>query len=198
MLDELISIVSAREFDSGVLYLTSISKQNDGLRLALKVVPLMNDNSIQYWTIRCNYPLKHRIELDNYYDLSIASNHVLLWEHIEPKIAVSFSGGKPENANFIVGLLCETHKKLCGNWIPFGRFFNMSDRINDLISGGYGQLCEGPETLMSAYENVLKENGFQTNSQILLNRLDDFSDVRVLILGNSYIVATNFTAKRWK
>jgi hypothetical protein len=198
MLDELISTIGAREFNSGVLYLTSINKQHDGLRLAIKLGSSLNDNSIRRWTIRCDYPLKHNVELGDYYDLSIASNHVLLWEHIEPKIAVSFSGRKRENAHFIVGELCDAHKKLCGNWIPFGRFFNMSNRISDLISGGHGQLGEGPETLMSVYEVVLRKHGFQTNSQILLNRLDDFSDLGVLILGNSYIVATNFTAKRWR
>lgn len=81
---------------------------------------------------------------------------------------------------------------LASKWIPFDCYFNMPEKLDELIAGRHGLLAEGPDILMQAYERILAENGFQTTNRTILP--DGHEGISVLIFGDSYIVASEFEA----
>jgi hypothetical protein len=193
MMDKLLEIIDTGEFeDTEIIRLISVKEQGDRLRLIFKVTPNVGEVHLQRWIVRCDNVIAHQIILGNAYDLSLEYEHVLLWEHQKPRVAISFSAESIKHPLSVVGQLYRKHMELAGEWIPFDRYFNMPEKLDELIAGRHGLLAEGPEPLMQAYEMVLKENGFQTTNRIVVP--DVHEGISVLIFGDSYIVASKFDA----
>ncbi len=136
------------------------------------------------------------------YDLQFSNDHVLLWPHAGRQSATSFYG-RAENPSAVAGALYQRHWELAGKWLPFHRFLNPGVRLTELIAGGFGMLAEGPEPLILAYEEVMQRHGLSTSHRDPRKPvyrggdgwLEQKAALSVLILGESYIVAEEFTAK---
>jgi hypothetical protein len=193
VMDKLLEIIDTGEFeDTGIIRLIFVKEQGERLKLIFKVTPNVGEVHLQRWVVRCDNVIAHQIILGNAYDLALESDHVLLWEHQKPRVAISFFTESVDNPLSVVGQLYRTHMDLVGECIPFNRYFNMPEKLDELIAGRYGLLSEGPEPLMQAYEMVLKENGFQTTNRIVVPNAHE--GLSVLMFGDSYIVASGFDA----
>ncbi len=193
MIDDLLAITETGEFeDTGIIRLISVKEQGDRLRLIFKVTPIVGEVHLRRWVVRCNNVIAHQIIIGNAYDLALESEHVLLWEHQKPRVAISFFTEFVEHPLSVVGQLYRAHMDLAGEWIPFDRYFNMPEKLDELIAGRHGLLAEGPEPLMQVYERILEENGFQTTNRTILP--NGHEGISILIFGDSYIIASGFDA----
>ncbi len=152
------------------------------------------------WEVKCSGIRKQKIVLGDClsYDFSDEKfDHILKWKYTKPYRSISFYG-KPKSSLEVIGGLYKVHIETVENWIPFDTFFNMSLKLENLLSGGFGLLAERvPEPLAFAYENTLKNYGVSAKcskprlatywgGEKQTNRI---VPVSLLILGESEIIA---------
>ena len=94
----------------------------------------------------------------------------------------------------------QVHHQLVGDWFPLSRFINCAHDFAGLVSGGHGKLAEGPEPLITAYQQVMQQHGFTTS---LTSRPPLYwngeawvepGELVVVVLGSSYVVARGVEA----
>lgn len=168
-----------------------------------------NDSSFEkfgIWEMKITGVRYHNIVLGNCLSFDYVdedADHILKWKQTKPYYSVSFRGNA-ENPSEVIGKLYEVHSRIVKEWISFNEFFNMNFELDKLISGGFGLLADYvPEPLAFAYKNVLEDYGVSaTLSEPRLlsywngeKRTTETVPVRVLILGESDIVAEKIEAK---
>jgi len=202
VLEELLNITRQVDFeDYGSLQLTGVESNEEGLTLSLHVVADEYPDIHPNWKVACRLVKEHSLSLGYHYELQLSDDHVLLLPHMAARTSTSFYG-KVEDPLAVVGALCERHRKIAGDWIPFHRFLNVDINLTELIAGGFGMLAEGPEPFILAYEDVLRQHGFSTShldptkpvyagGNELLGPKDSVS---VLLLDESYVIGEHFDA----
>lgn len=125
----------------------------------------------------------------------------MLWQYLKRQTSVSFYGSAQDSLA-VVGTLYERHQEIAGDWIPLHRYMNAGLGLKNLIAGGFGRLAEGPEPLVLAYEEVLRECEFSTSH--IEPKLPVYWDGRkwaeedaklsVLMLDTSFVIAADFEA----
>ena len=203
MLEELLAITNLADFeDYGSLRLTRIEWSEATLTLSLEVAADEHPDIHPRWQVVCSGVREHRLALGYCYDLQGYDDHVLLWPHAARKTSTSFYG-KCEHPAAVAGALYERHRELVGDWIPFHRFLNPGVRLLELIGGGFGMLAEGPEPLILAYEEVMRQHGFSTSHLDPRKpvywggegRVEVKAALSALVLDESYVVAEDFIAR---
>jgi hypothetical protein len=130
--------------------------------------------------------------------INVINDHVLLWPHIKAHFSLWFTGST-ESAPAVVGELWQAHQKLVGKWLPFAHFINNSHDLEDMIAGGHGKLAYAPESLISVYQGIMQKHGFKTSRPLLHGQGKPAvapGEVVVLIVGDSYVVATAVEARQ--
>ena len=200
VLENLLEIAERVDFeDHGSLRITRVEADGDALRLSLHITDDEYRDIPPNWEVLCSMVREQSLSLGDHYGLELFDDHVLLWPHLALRTSTSFYG-KVENPLTVIGALYQRHKELVGEWFPLHRFLNSNIGLPELISGGFGQLAQGPEPLVLAYEEVMRSQGFSTS------HLDPTKPVYwggnewvgqkapafVLILDDSYVVAEQF------
>jgi len=202
VLENLLDITKEIDFeDYGSLRLTAAESEGDTLRLSLHITGDEYPEIHRTWQVLCSNVKEDSLSLGVHYDLQLYDDHVLLWPHVARRTSTSFYG-KAQNSLAVIGALCERHKELVGDWLPFHRFLNSNIGLSELISGGFGMLAEGPEPLVLAYEDVMRGHGFSTSHLDPTKPVyfggnqgrDQERPAFVLILDDSYVVAEQFAA----
>ena len=207
LLEEQQIIRETTEFDlDGYIELVSVEKEESNLELQYKIHTGIDDDSAQLWQVVCHEIREHRILLgEQYDDFELFDNHVLLWFYSQPKSSLTFKRiDSNVDAFNVIGKLYAKHRDLVGSWIPFEFCFNQDLNLEVLLNLGYGKLAEGAEKIIIGYQEVMNECGFQSSYLSYPPKrwdeekgwIDEDSNLRVLITGQSYIVAPKFTAKR--
>lgn len=202
MLD-LLTVTSNIDFeDFGSLVLTRAVWSESVITLSLEMSSDEDPKVHPRWQVLCSGVKEDCLSLGYHYDLQLSDDHVLLWPHAARTSALSFYG-KAENPAAVAGALYQRHSELAGKWIPFYRFLNSGVELTELISGGFGMLAEGPEPLILAYEEAMRQHGFSTSHRDPSTPvywggkewLEQKAALSVLILDEAYIVAEKFVAK---
>jgi hypothetical protein len=199
MLTNLLAIINTGDFeDNGILRLTNAVWLNDAIEFHVEV-GFQDATPSQQWQITCAEPKTHRLKLGFFDDLVVERAHVLLWPYKYLHTQVSFCGVCNDPFE-VVGALYQRHREIAKAWFPFHQFLNGMLPLPTLLTGNGGLLASGPEPLMLAYEEVLNHHGLQAShlesrrpihwEGIQLSEKD--SDLQVLLLGASYIVAQDF------
>jgi hypothetical protein len=203
MLEELLAITNPVDFENyGTLLLTRIDWSKDALILSLDISADEYPDIHRRWQVICSGVREDCLSLGYSYDLQLSDDHVLLWPHVARRTSTSFYG-KCEHPSAVAGALYERHWELAGKWIPFHRFLNSGVRLTELISGGFGMLAEGPEPLILAYEEVMRQHGFSTSHLDPRKPvywggegwLEEKVALSTLVLDESHVVAENFIAR---
>ena len=148
-------------------------------------------------------------EIPRYYNLSISSDHVLLWGYKDEVSQLNFAGPLCSHEKLLWDLY-DRHYKVTEGWIPFERYIN-GHFIRNRLSGGGGLLADGPHILMREYASVLDGSDLETyfphpphppvpvygdrKREGLVGEAED-PDLSVLLLFDSYVVGTGFSARR--
>ncbi len=206
MLETLVETLASVDFEEfGDLLIENVkwNDQNSILILQIKVKLDENTEFPSKWQLVCSNVKNHKLNLGFAHNFTFVKDHVLSWEYIKPCCSVSFYG-KTNNPLAVVGELYKSHKEIAQKWIPFEKYFNNNLELDELISGGFGQLVYLiPEDFSFAYERVLQNYGFSTSRS--KSKLPSFWNGKefistsvpllTMIFDDSYIVAESFEAK---
>jgi hypothetical protein len=158
----------------------------------------------QYWNIECSGVREHSLELGAVYEgVFTLQDHVLLWPH-RLNTAELYFNSRPENVSGVISDLYVAHQARCTDWFPLTRFVNvlMGD-LTKLLELGYGLLAKGPVSLIDTYREVLRRH--KVSHSVLpcgpakwWNGREWVEDSRVslLLIGRSYVVASEFLERR--
>lgn len=206
-INKLLEIQSTYEFEEfGNIEIISVKKQELALEVKTFIYTGIENTSPQIWQITCHKVKKHKITLgEQDKDFEIFNNHVLLWSYQQPVSSLTFNKANSNiNAYYLIGKLYEKHTSLLSSWIPFDLCFNRSLDLSKLIDYGHGKLAEGAEKIIAGYQEVLQECGFKSS---YISRppmqwdsqrgwIAEDSNLQVLIIDKSYVIANRFTAKK--
>ncbi|WP_018759633.1 hypothetical protein [Paenibacillus terrigena] len=128
--------------------------------------------------------------LDFFDDIELETTHPLLLEYLEPTHELYFKG-KTNDVIKIIGELLVEHQKVTDKWIDFQQYFNGD--LAWVLNQEQGLLAKGPESIIKAYENILKNN--QLNLSVVKSDLKH-DEAIVIILGKSFIICRDVEFKR--
>lgn len=150
---------------------------------------------LQKWLVTCENFDNHNLkQLESFYyrDFEIVNDHVLLWDYHKDFYELYFHG-QVKNIKEGIGELYLVHRNITEDLIPFGTYMNT--KMEWLIEGGLGLFAEGPEPIIREYEKVLAGFGVKTSLLPVRSRKKGDStcnEYKVLLFGNSYVVAKRF------
>lgn len=136
----------------------------------------------------------------------LLDDHILLWGHNEPtsQLSVLVRGPTAKREALLWGLH-DRHFSLVADWIPFSRYIN-GYFCHNRLSSGSGVLALGPHRLLAEYASVFEGSDVEAyfpypptpavHWDEKRGWISNDRDLRVLILGNSYIIADAFEADR--
>jgi hypothetical protein len=173
------------------IHLVGFKKYLDNITVNINLTFCHEEEIQEEWQIVCEDIGTHRFEYDVFEEWEIFSDHELLWNHNKERGEIFFRG-RTDMIEEIIGELYKTHNDITEGYIPFGEYVNF--RIDKLLARGIGIFAEGPINLLDSYKNVLTKYGYMTN--LLPLHYKNEQDYRLLIMGNSYVVAKNFSAHK--
>jgi hypothetical protein len=207
---------SLDESESSTLTWRVARRNGQALNLHVLVETRLEEIPDQSWEIRVNHA--REIELMDrrfaawsfsYDDLTYSREHVLLWGYKDLVSQLNFTGPSGSHERLLWDLY-ERHRKVTGDWIPFDRYLN-GHFIHNRLSGGHGVLAAGPDRLVQEYASVLRGSDLEPyfpypphlpvrvygtcGVEELLWEAED-ADLSVLVLFDSYVVGTGFSAHR--
>ncbi len=191
----------------GGMSIESVTRRDDGMALQVRVVEA-NAHS-QAWSLSVGTVREHRIELGWCQELGLSDDHPLLWAHLDEQASIYFSKAATD-PTATAGRLWSRHLRETDGWMPFHRFLNPEVPLIALLGTEAGLLATGPVRLLRAYGEELDAFGvpwsvagqrpptfWKPASEAFMSggawRIED-QKLKVLTLGQSYLVAASFTA----
>ncbi len=149
---------------------------------------------VRRWCIQAQRVLEFKVVSHEVESIELTQRHPLLWTYDQDEVEL-YIQGQLLDVHAVIGRLQVAHETLARGWIAFGAYFNDRTPLQVLLAAGSGLLATGPSSVISAYQKVLEAEGLQCSAlnQGSLGALD--AEPRVLILGRSYIIATEFSAQ---
>lgn len=173
----------------------------DELRLDVSVC-LSEEKETQLWEISCESVFEEKLCSDYSETLTLKSDHSHLLKFKEPEVDIAFSQNSmcPEELFGIVATSCFKYlgEQPLTNWI------NQQASSKGICSSKYGILGRFPLSVANEITGLL--NGKDITVNLLEPRPPKYWDgaqhceypgnIEVLIIGNSYVIGTNFNAVR--
>ncbi|MBA2943581.1 hypothetical protein HZF08_35495 [Paenibacillus sp. CGMCC 1.16610] len=195
MLQNMIDAIDNEVIEDDVyLSLVSFVVNGNSIILTLELTYQDDENVLQKWEIQCNDFGEHKLELFYFSDFKVLDEHVYLWDYNKDYFELYFNGHVKDSKK-IIGELYIAHRDITNNLIPFGTYMN--GNIDWLLGFDLGLFAKAPVNLIKEYFNVLEDNGLKgtllpTKSDKQWNGKQ--TDYKVLIFGDSYVVAKEFIA----
>ncbi len=157
-----------------------------------------------YWGInnKCNGRWEVQIkDLKDYYiryqwesNIDILDSHPLLLEYQENNMSLYYSN-RASNPDKLFSDIYVYNTRLLNQIRPnnLNKYINNGDLFG-VCNNSSGLFARGPETIISEYQRILNENNVSNN--ILSSDDSDIfvsENATILILGDSYIIAKDFT-----
>ena len=200
MLEKLLKYINSPKLPGDpFVRLDSIRFENEDGILCVSVMDYYGQEKWSNWTIKAKKLRDYNI-INPYGDLvQLKADHVLIRQHMETWQKLYFRG-IPQSEIEIVGQLLVAHRETVGDWIPFAKFFNSCCKLNGLLTGGFGQLADGPTFLIEKYASVLLSAGLKPNA--LTPRcakwwngdqwINNTVSLSAFVIGDSFFVAEEF------
>ncbi|BFT69161.1 hypothetical protein [Paenibacillus sp. P36] len=195
MLQNMIDAIDNELIEDDVyLSLVSFVVNGNSIILTLELTYQDDENVLQKWEIQCNDFGEHKLELFYFSDFKVLDEHVYLWDYNKDYFELYFNGHVKDSKK-LIGELYIAHRDITNNLIPFGTYMN--GKIEWLLGFDLGLFAKAPVNLIKEYCNVLEDNGLKgtllpTKSDKQWNGKQ--TDYKVLIFGDSYVVAKEFIA----
>jgi hypothetical protein len=176
------------------------------LNLSFSIRNLSEGKVVSNWAVKCRNVISYFISDAhggglNFHD----DDHPAIRQFTDPQVMLHFNG-KPKSAAQVIVELWSAHRKLADDWILFETYLNNSNKLVELIEGGYGLLAAGPKFLLNEYVAVLKKHSIEStlskevpykmwvDSQFeIINK-----PLAMIHFGESFIVAKVFEAEKKK
>lgn len=196
----LTSIIGKYDEEDRSLYISRADYSSDifTLDFIVEVQGINDEDSLfQVWTVEAMDHKKSRISFDPASSVNIQTDHPLLWEFTDSQCELYFSGEckAPEKLFYS---LYRAHKNLFGKYECFDIAF--SEEFNHEKPFQYSNelLVKGSKLLMESYGTCLRNNGL--DFKIVGERLpeDENQNLKILFLGETYIIARDFSFKKYE
>lgn len=145
------------------------------------------------WKIVCDRVLESAGTLGGS-DIDLRESDPLLMPYHDERGSLSFRG-VPMDVDAVIGAMWLAHTRHFGDCFPFRKFLNHYP-LDELLSGGFGQLAQGPLTLIREYEAALQRNGVDTHVHVWNPNPISNMNAKLLVVGNGFVIAENFSATR--
>lgn len=192
--------------DEYSLYVTKAEYSGDKfiIDFALDVQDINEKGAIsQKWTIQASRHKKNQVSFDFTDFIKIEDDHPLLWEFTDTQCQLYFTGQCKDPAKLFYDLYV-THKRIFGKYQCFNISFGEETSYFTLFKYSNGLLTQGSKKLMKKYASCLRQNELDftiigerpamncDGEQFTLERVD----LKVLFLGDTYIIAEDFSFVR--
>lgn len=193
----LIDVLRTLDFEEyGHMELVGAEWSQEILVLHLDVWRARGGAQPDQWHLRCVRPRAHALTFGRVEHIESRDEHPLLWPYVEPIAELSFHG-RPESTATLLGELWQSHVSVAGHRVPF-------PCRAEVLRGEYGVLADGPACLLRAYEAVLVRHRMKPSLLVLREpkrseggaRVPEDGGLSVLLLDDSYVVATSIEATR--
>lgn len=148
------------------------------------------------WRIQARGVLEFRLVSYETESIELLQRHPLLWTYDQDEVELYFQG-QPVDVHATIGRLYAANAVAGRGVIAFGALVSDQMPLHALLASGSGLLAKGPLTVIKAYQEVLEAEGLRCSAlnRGSLSTLDAAVGPQVLILGRSYIIATEFSAQ---
>ena len=216
MIADLERVLDTPEFEeNGGVVLAAARWAHPACELVLDVRTGDEARPREAWRVRCADTRASRLASEWVDSPYLADEHPLLLPYVQRQ-AKLYVRGRAADARLVVADLYAAHAAVTGLWYPFEAFFNSGGPhavllnqggglpLAELLGGGSGLLAEGAVGVLAAYAAVLEEHDIEPSvigERPPLRWLDgawqpEATDLRVLVLGESYVLGAGFTAER--
>ncbi len=193
MIDQLLE--TPRPFRGQIVRLEQPSNQQSAVLDLLVTRSDRPGADARRWRIQARGVLEFRILSHEVESIALLERHPLLWTYDQDELELYFQD-QPRDVHATIGRLHEAHASAGRGWISFDALFNEEMPLHDLLTSGSGLLARGPVPVIRAYQEVLEADGLRCS---VINQgsmaIDGVESPRVLIMGRSYVVATEFSAE---
>jgi hypothetical protein len=169
--------------------ITAAERTGDGLRVSVHIAGAGG----RAWerTIRAD-GVVHWVAGDGHFDRAcLHAEHPGLLPYTDEYGVLSFRG-RAADAERLADALRAEHFRAAGRYVAFEKVINhFGGRLDGLLSLGYGQLANGPVTLLRRYAAVAEAHGVGTR---LIPTGPGRDGLHLLELGESFVIAERFSA----
>jgi hypothetical protein len=170
--------------------LAGFERTGDGLRLHVRLTGIEGRS----WdrTLRADGVVRWVASSTPFRRATLHDEHPGLLPYADDRGGLSFRG-RATHPERLAHALRDAHVQAAGPHVAFEDVVNrlFAGRLELLLSLGYGQLANGPVTLLRRYAEVASEHGLTTNLIVTGPGRDGLS---LLELGDSFVVAERFAA----
>lgn len=194
-MDELLAAINSIDDEEEDLLINfeSIVLNENSLKARLSV-GLAGDQP-KRWDVKCGQVHSYNLRHGYAAFLDLVDEHPLLWEFKHVNASAYFLG-VPTDIRAALHALQAAHEKVCDSWIPFRRFFHAPVPLPDLLAAGSGLLARGPAEVLELYRSTLSQFGTAVNICSSDTPRGDTAGVKVLFVGSSYIVGSQWSAHK--
>jgi hypothetical protein len=152
---------------------------------------------IRTYVIRVNGATEHRVMTlgMTVNDVSIETDHPLLYQYTSPPAAVFFRG-TPKDAHALVLDIAQAHATTFQGWRSFPEYLNIEQPLATLLQSGGGLLGQMPKPFADRLIPVLEHHGLEHNVIVGEPHMKPrFADqpLSVLLMGESYFISFMFS-----
>jgi hypothetical protein len=140
-------------------------------------------------TIRADGVVRWVVSSSRFARASIHAEHPALLPYTDDFGNLSFRG-RAEDPERLAHALRAAHVEVAGSYVGFEEVVNAFLGVEALLDLGYGQLANGPVTLLRRYAAVAEAHGVSTR---LTPTGPGRNGLCLLELGETYVVAERFT-----
>lgn len=192
--EDLLAIIETGEFHrNGRMRVVSAHWSADRLALRLQVDHGTGQNSA--WQLRFTGVLEYVLAEVSNCGLNIwRDDHPAIAQYIDAREFLYFAAS-PKNPDQVVGKLWSAHRALVDDWIPFDRYVDCEQPLDQRLASGSGVVATGPAFLLSSYAAVLEEAGCEPTRKELRAARPARSAV-LAHFGESYVIAEQIATRR--
>ena len=163
-------------------------RTGDGLRINVRLA----GSDARTWdrTIRADGVVRWVVSSSRFARAEIHAEHPGLLPYTDDFGSLSFQG-RAEDPERLANALRAAHVEVAGHYVAFEAVVNAFLGVEALLELGYGQLANGPVTLLRRYAAVAEAHGVSTR---LTLTGPGRNGLCLLELGETYVVAERFTA----
>ncbi|MDF7802140.1 hypothetical protein P4C99_21895 [Pontiellaceae bacterium B1224] len=201
MNQQLQEIIETGEFeDNGSCQIQSLNWVEEDLHVELYVRTGFEDEQAQYWNVIAHTVRAQKIEKEWDDILEEVTEHPVLLPYTSNTANLFFSHFESSKIELLGNLYMATYE-FVGDWLNLNSYLNYSAIT---IEGSSGCLAKGPAPLLEIYKKEVEKLGGKANLLSVMKPkrwdgekwIEEYPDLKALILGASYIIARDFTYKK--
>lgn len=199
-LEDIFSMVEYEE--NGGINITGTDWYSDVLRIEF-VIKTGNEGQSQLWEVQIGGVREYLIKSNFATKLELFEEHPLLWTYNQQQTNLYF--GRPTDRPYeLFANIYNIHQQLTKNGISIEKYLNNTLATIELCKSTTGLFARGPIKVMEAYKEELERHnmsptlvgGHNPKRRMNGHQVDATAIVKVLVIGDSYVVGETFDFQR--